>query len=226
MISVICVLNDLRTYNQCLLASIKKQKECSYELIKIDNTKKKYDGAIAAFKDGVKESHGQYLMFVNQDMCFDDPYLFQKVETYCDAHQEVGMVGVNGVLDGKLYDGQEMKAVNSLEEGLFVIPRNVMESYPFDEEICAHWQLYAVEYSYRMKQVGKQVVALPLAVINTTNHALMDEDYIQTLTKIANKYHGLTKHIDTSIKSWPTNKLLLDLQLKYIQHKQSKTEAK
>lgn len=226
MISVVCILNDLRTYNQCLLASIKKQKECSYELIKIDNTKKQYDGAVSAYQEGIKESHGEYLMFVMDNMCFDDAYLFQKIETYCDTHQEIGMVGVVGVLDGQVYKGQDVKEVNSIAEGLFVIPRNVMENFPFDQEICPHWQLYTVEYSYRMKQAKKRVVALPLEVSCEAKAAVVDDDYVQTLIKIATKYRGETKHIETAVKSWPTNKIMLDLQLKYFKHKQSKTEAK
>ena len=67
MISIICVFNDKKVLNECLLESLKNQ-TANYELILIDNTNRKFKSASEALNYGAKKAKGNYLMFVHQDM--------------------------------------------------------------------------------------------------------------------------------------------------------------
>lgn len=237
MISIICVCNNRRMYNTYLLPSLNKQRNCSYEIIRIDNSENRYKSAIEAFNAALNEAKGEYIFFVHQDIELTDELFINKVDNYFKNNPNTGIVGVAGTKDGIVYSNiyqslpktlvsdhhlEEPVLVNSLDECLFVIPRQILNDYPFDNDTCDHWHLYAVDYCYQMLQVGKDVVVLPLDAYHASYGDFMNDGYYYTLKKVAKKYQSKTKKIDTTIRSWSTNPVLLDLNIRYLKYKKKR----
>lgn len=234
MISIICICNQRKVYNQFLKKSLDRQHQCSYELLVIDNSNHQYSSAAYAFNQMAKKAKGDLLMFVHQDMELCDDYFLNKVESTFKENDNLGIVGVAGCKDGKVISNiyhsnpkvlvsshhiDTLTTVNSLDECLFVIPKSIVLEYPFDERVCHHWHLYAVEYCYHMKSLNKTVAVLPLDAYHASYGDFMNEGYYQTLELLAKKYHHQFKKIDTTIRSWSTNPLLLKLNIQYLRYK-------
>lgn len=237
MISIICICNNRKVYNRYLAKSLATQRACSYELLRIDNQGNRYKSAINAFNSVVKEAKGDYLMFVHQDIALEDDYFLNKVETYFKQHPQTGIAGIAGVKDRRIYSNIEHStprvrvskenmlketSVNSLDECLFVIPKQVLIDYPFDENACNHWHLYTVDYCYQMKKLNKDVVVLPLKAYHLSYGDFMNEGYYETLLKVANKYHKDFSHIETTLRSWSTNPIKLKLNILYLRYKKAR----
>lgn len=233
MISIICICNHRKVYNECLLPSLQRQRNCSYELLMINNKNNRYSNAVDAFCSVIKETTGKYLMFVHQDMILEDDYFLNKTEKFLETHLEVGIAGVAGVKEGMVYTNMyhnvpkilaghrkidREKEVNSLDECLFIIPKALLLEYPFDKEICHDWHLYAIEYCYRMKTMNKQVMTLPYQTYHVSSGHFMQVGYYDTLLKLAKKYRSF-KRLDTPIRAWTTHPLLLKLNIMYLKRK-------
>ena len=64
MISVICVYNNKKILDNCLLKSIKNQ-TTKVELILLDNREGRFKSAAEALNFGGEQANGKYLMFVH-----------------------------------------------------------------------------------------------------------------------------------------------------------------
>ncbi|MFQ9923488.1 MAG: glycosyltransferase [Beduini sp.] len=237
MISIICICNNRKVYNEYLAKSLSKQHSCSYEILRIDNQGNRYPNAVSAFNSVIKQAKGEYLMFVHQDIALEDDYFLNKVESYFKDHPQTGIAGIAGVRDRKIYSNIEHSiprvrvsedvlssavSVNSLDECLFIIPRKYLLEYPFDEQVCDHWHLYTVEYCYRMKKLNKEVVVLPLKAYHLSQGDFMNEGYYETLLKVANKYHKDFDRLETTIRSWSTHPFMLKLNIHYLRYKKAR----
>ena len=80
MFSVVCVYNHRKILHDCLLKSLKAQ-TVDYELILIDNRKKRFRSAAQALNYGGKRARGQYIMFIHQDMILKSEKVLQDIET-------------------------------------------------------------------------------------------------------------------------------------------------
>lgn len=237
MISIICLCNNKKVYNQYLKNSLANQRNCSYELLLIDNKNNKYSSASKAFNEISKIAKGDLLMFVHQDIELTDEYTLNKIEDCFKQTHDLGIIGIAGAkgkdVISNIYHSEkkvlvssnhitEVTEVNSLDECLFVVPKDIVLNNPFDEEICNNWHLYAVEYCYRMKTLGKKVAVLPVEAYHVSYGDFMSEGYYQSLELLAKKYHNSFKTIDTTIRSWSTNPLILKLNLAYLRYKNGK----
>ena len=96
MISIICVYNNERILRNCLLKSLSDQKT-DFELITIDNTENRFRSAAAALNWGGKQTAGDYLMFVHQDVDLCSDSWFDDIEALLDSLPDLGIAGVAGV---------------------------------------------------------------------------------------------------------------------------------
>ncbi len=69
--SIVCVYNNVEILNQYLLESLKSQ-TILYELILLDNSCNKYKSAAEALNYGGERAKGRYIMFVHQDIKFEN----------------------------------------------------------------------------------------------------------------------------------------------------------
>lgn len=178
--SVISVFNDRELYEEWIEESVHSQKNCSWELVPIDNTDEKYDTAPEALNEGAENADGKYLAFVHQDVNFLDDKWLSRTEDILNQLDDCGIAGVigrrtngewlNGVFHGlppsdvsglveaeaelvhATYGDVDKtpQHAQTLDELLLIIPKTVFENHQFDEDICDGWHFYGVEYALRM----------------------------------------------------------------------------
>ena len=71
MITIICIYNNEKIFQDCLLKSLENQ-TAKYERIFIDNTSNIYNCAAKAFNKYCNKAHGEYLMFIHQDIIIQE----------------------------------------------------------------------------------------------------------------------------------------------------------
>ncbi|RAP52600.1 MAG: hypothetical protein BZ138_02875 [Methanosphaera sp. rholeuAM270] len=203
MMSIICVYNDKDILEKYLLKSLNMQNS-DYELILIDNRKNEFNSASSALNHGAKEAHGDYFVFAHQDINFSDKNWIKCTEKELDTLKNVGIVGVAGktvdsIVRSNIKQGinpvdvspfkiREAEKASTLDECLFIIPREVFENTQLNEDICDNWHLYAVEYVYNIKEKGFEAYIIPSMLEHRSKGASMSEGYYTTLRKLQKKF--------------------------------------
>ncbi len=245
MISIVCIYNNEAILNEYLLKSLENQ-TVKFELIKIANTKNTFNSAAEALNYSAEKAIGRYIMFVHQDVHLLTQGWLEKAEEILDKISYLGIAGVAGMRKigiskiypvgtipkesgiGRVYHNynkepwrcnknfQEPIEVQTLDEQLLIIPRNVFNNFKFDEKVCDNWHLYGVDYSLSVRKIGLKCYILPLPVWHKSIGALNEKYYI-TLSKIFKKYRN-EGVICTTCGIWYTSNFLncLDLAKKAI----------
>ncbi len=233
MISVICVYNDLEIFKKFIVSSLGKQ-TAKYELIQIDNTKNEYKSAAEALNIGAMNAKGDYLMFVHQDIKLCSERWLEYVEQELNCTQMIGIVGVAGRSEkytktvSNLKHGnpskfageirlKSIKEVQTVDECLFIIKKDVFEKYKFDEKICKGWHLYAVDLCLTLKKNGYGNYVLPYQVYHLSiGYVKMNRiiiaiklgcfplDYYKNLKDIIKKHKKDYSMIFTTCGNWNT----------------------
>lgn len=135
----------------------------------------------------------------------------QKYKIGIEMVPEVGAIGM-------VYHGLEKKPwkynksfekpvkVQTLDEQILIIPKNVFSRIKFDEKICDGWHLYGVDYSLSIKRFNIEPYVLPLPVQHRSPGSITKE-YYKVLNRILKK-HKKQEIIYTTCGSWYTNNLL------------------
>ncbi len=218
MLSIICVYNDSKTLDDYLLKSINEQ-DINCELILIDNTKNSYSSAAAALNAGGKKANGDYLVFVHQDIKLDSQHWLRNTEDTISSLPNMGIAGVAGKRDrggvitnvkhgspprfaGKI-QLKEPTEVQTLDECLVIIPKEIYRKSMFDEETCDDWHLYAVDYCLSLQETGYRTFVLPFPCYHRSSGSL-SEGYFSTLEKLQRKHSHNYKVIYTTMGNWHT----------------------
>ena len=191
-----------------------------YQLILLDNTSDKFNSAANALNYGAKMAKGEYLMFIHQDFDLSFDTWIEDVEEIMDRLKNVGVAGVAGKYDRNLISNiktgyppvlagpiqiKEPEKVQTLDECLFIIPKEIFNKIRFDEVVCDTWHLYAADYCLAVKKAGYDVYVLPLGGYHASpGYSFTSEAYYSTLKKLVKKYKGDYKWIYTSTGSWST----------------------
>ena len=221
MISIICVYNDENIFRNWLLKSLENQTvEC--ELVALDNSGGKFKSAAQAYNYGVRQikKNSTYIMFVHQDIDLMSATWLESVEQLLDQMPGFGITGVAGMSENnermltKILHGtsppmpagdrvEESVALMTVDECLFIIPRKIFSIYPFDEQLCNGWHIYAVEYCLRMKTIQRGVYLLPVEV-HHKSLGFIDKTYFKSLWKVLRHYRKQYKKINTTCGMWHT----------------------
>lgn len=174
MISVIVVYNDGTMLRENLLRSLEKQ-DTKYELILLDNTKNTFDSYTVAINYGGSQAHGEYLMFVHQDIELIGSGWLREAEQYLNTLSDVGIAGVSGVDEkgnpvgfiddrGRLWGSpiNEPSSTMTLDEQLVIVPKKIFRKLKFDEGF--RWHSWSADYCMRIQAIGLKVYVLPLFV--------------------------------------------------------------
>lgn len=182
MISVVCVFNDEKVFNELLGASLKEQ-TVPYQLAALDNRGGRFKSAAQALNYGANQASGDYLMFVHQDvdLCFPD--FLEKSEQILNKISNLGVAGVAGAVKSTILSklisnikhGFPPKQVSphkltkptqaqTVDECLMFMPKNVFSEVQFDELTCPHWHLYGVDLCLSLKLRGFDTYVLPLEI--------------------------------------------------------------
>jgi hypothetical protein len=219
MISIVCVYNNREILDKFLLKSLKSQ-SADYELILMDNTNKKFKSAAEALNEGSKKSHGDYLMFVHQDIDLKSSKWLENTENTLNSLEMLGIAGVAGISpwdeDEKISNIKQgippqkisnniiktPQMVQTVDECLFIIPKSVFGILEFDKEVCSEWHLYAVDYCLSIKNKGFNVFVIPADIYHSSPGDSMSEQYYITLKKILKKHKRNHKVVFTTMGGW------------------------
>lgn len=219
MISIICVYNNKNILIDYLLKSLKNQNK-DYELILIDNSKWKFKSAAEALNYGGNKAKGKYLIFIHQDYDLANDNWLDKAGKFLENLDNLGIAGVAGKYDRNMISNirtgfppilagpiqiKEPKKVQTLDECLVIIPKNIFKKINFDEVVCDNWHLYGTDYCLSVKKAGYDVYVIPMAGYHASpGYSFSAEEYYSTLQKLIQKHKKDHKWIFTSTGSWST----------------------
>ncbi|ADP77868.1 glycosyl transferase family 2 [Methanothermus fervidus DSM 2088] len=241
MISVICVYNNEKILNDYLLRSLEKQVD--HERILVDNRFNKFKSAAEALNYAGKKAKGDYLLFCHQDVELLTKDWLKKAEEILEDLDNLGVAGVAGVTKEGVKKNviihefppkrwgtpiNKPVEVETVDECLFIVPREVFKKYKFDEKTCQGWHLYCVDYCLDLKKRGFKIYTLPLKIYHLSKHSeemnalktilnlgYHPSDYYEELKKILEKHKDL-KEIHTTCGTWRTDEPLLLQRLKLL----------
>ncbi len=231
--SLITMYND-KEIAQGFQENLATQQQIDYELVPIDNFNGQYSSIREAYNEAFSKTCGEYVVFLHPDIRFLDAHTLADLMKECDALTDFGVVGIAGAAAGAKGDriiytsivhGEEKllpdfsqvihnaHEVQTVDECLFVIKREVFEQNPFIKEEGFHW--YAVEYCLNMILAGKKNYAVPAKIWHMSSGKSMDPSYAVYLQKMIKRYGKDFDVIYTTIKKWPTRGLLPYIYRKY-----------
>lgn len=216
MFSIICVYNNQKILDNCLLKSLEKQ-ETDYNLILIDNRENKFSSAAKALNFAAKKASSEYLIFVHQDVSLSKENWLESTEEVVDQIKSLGVAGVAGKsqerkgIIGNITEGIPPRSagininkpteVQTIDECLFIIPRKLFDEYQFDEELCDGWHLYGVDYCLTALENGFKVYVLPNEIYHQSTGFSFSNDYFTTL-KLLFKKHRDFPVVYTTMETW------------------------
>jgi GT2 family glycosyltransferase len=229
------VYNNKDVLDNYLLRSIEVQ-TARHELILIDNRGHQYPSAAKALNQGSRKTNSEFIMFIHQDIYLPNPYWLKEAEDYLKAIPDLGVAGVAGMIAGGhsnkergrniIKHGKSLETwawgnpivkpetVQTVDECLFIIPKKIFDEHPLDEETCAYWDFYAVDYCLSIREsIGLNTYVLPLMVHHgSVGH--ITEKYFITLNRVIKKHRQHYKQINTTTGSYRTSPFFGYLQRK------------
>jgi len=220
MISVVCVYNNKKVFEEYLLKSLAGQ-TAAHELIALDNSSGRYASAAQALNDGARRAGEDIscFVFVHQDILLTDPDFLAFAEKTIGAVPDMGIAGIAGNAAGekKLYANithgtpprdagrkfdMPVRAM-TVDECCVVIPRHAFDRFRFDETVCDGWHLYAVEYCLRIQKAGLSPYILP-AALHHASTGIQGRAYFRALKKVLRRHRTAYTKIYTTCGCWHT----------------------
>lgn len=228
MISIICPSNNKDKFEN-FKRSLEKQTYTDFELICVDTDKLNCKNAVEALNSGVKLANSDIFIFSHNDIEFQNQQDLEDIVDYINRIKDFGIIGVAGAkferiaVIGNIYNGIPKREVSqdkidketdvqTLDECLFIIKRETLEKYPFNENNKT-WHLYAVDYSLQMNNLHKKVAVIPSNIYHQSAGSSINNDYYVELKKICKKYKKEYKSINTTMGYWNTNPIKLFFQI-------------
>ena len=226
MISVVCVYDDRETLETCLLQGLKAQMtEC--DLVLVDNTESRFKSAAQALNYGGGKAKGDYVVFAHQDMVLGSESSLNEIAKTLDQLPDLGIAGAAGCAEGVLGTLSNTShgtpprpagtagtitaptKVQTLDECLTIVPKDVFGTLKFDEEACDGWHLYAVEYSLSVKMLGLSAYVVPITAYHKSTGGSLQADYYKTLKRVLTKHRNHQRKIFTTCGVWDTHTPLM-----------------
>jgi GT2 family glycosyltransferase len=247
MISIVCPYRNNDILKDWLLRSLESQ-TAKYEIITVDTAKHGFKSAAQALNFGGEQATGKYIMFVHQDIDMVSSSWLEEAEAILDTIPDLGIAGVVGSVEAGgsvsermrnvIAHGDRMEKignpissperVQTLDELLLIVPREVFERYRFDETTCDNWHLYGTDYCLSMLTMGKGVYVIPFYVIHKSKGASsnklsliinfgLSKAYYRSLEKVLNKHkdHFTSVYTTPGYGRWKTAEPLFTQRLKY-----------
>jgi len=219
-ITYICLYNNDEQLNQFLLPSmdlLRKKGRC-FDLILVDSKNKGYKSAAQGFNKTIEEKWdeiGEAVCFIHQDIRFDNVLFHDRLCKEFEVNP-LQILGTAGIIKGESVrsnlkywgdgsfitslhiEGSDKIETESLDECCFATSKQVLMQIRFDEMVCFHWHLYAVDFCYASKIAGYPSFVLPESVYHKYNNKgglYRDKFYLQSMWKLLTKYKKITSYI-------------------------------
>jgi hypothetical protein len=188
-VSIVCVANDIAVRERCLDRSIADHlhEAPETEYLPIDNTAGAFPSAGEALNHGVSRARHDVVVFVHQDVYLHSLTALEEAAGMLVRRTDIGMHGSVGIaadgrIVGRMRDrvvlvgepASEPVEVDSLDEVLFMVPREALLREPLVETPDLAWHAYAVEYGLRVRAQGKRVTAGPIPLTHNSMSVNLD----------------------------------------------------
>lgn len=249
--SFICIFNNYEQLNRMLLPSLAKiaatpiggkdNNNSFFNYLLIDNRNNRYKSAAEAYNSEIKKNIdyiGDVIIFVHQDIAFDNLLFLKSLENKF-SKGESGIFGYAGIAsDGLVYSNLQYyytkeyiipsqanytsyKKVISVDECCFALKKELFVKIWFDEKVCFHWHLYAVDLCYQANLLfGVPTYVSPDILYHKERGSgglTTDVYYFRTLWRISNKYRKDLRRIYSTCCVTKTNHISLLLTItKYL----------
>lgn len=215
MITIICCYNNKEILNDFLLASLEEQ-TAEYQLILIDTLKENTISAAQGYNRAIERlsNKTEHLLFLHQDIYLKDPCFLEKTKEYLTNHPNdiIGLTGIKeaGIVLSNLKHKddesfcvrtqlKDITEVKSLDECCFAINHSLLRKTGFDEYVCNHWHLYAVELCYNARKLHKsRSYVVPLDAYHNYSYTIgltTNRHFLRSLWRITRKYSSYTQTI-------------------------------
>ena len=225
-LTVVCCWNNEDKYSS-FVTSLKAQ-TLPCELIGIDNTGNgAFTSCAGAYNSVADRVRTKYVVYSHQDIVLTEPDTLAKFVSYLERTSKNDILGVAGarfdepgVLSGiKHIDSATGEFIpagkpvpegfawcNTVDECFFGGHSEHFREYPFDEDVCNGWHLYAVEACLRTqtKDGACYVCGVPL-LHNSTDG--VDYAFYRQFFRLCRKYSGTFPKIRTTCTGARTDML-------------------
>ena len=233
-VTFICCHNNNEELNSMLLPSFSMLDKSTYNIILINAFKEGYKSAAEAYNRTIekrKDEIGDILIFCHQDIAFDNITFLQNIisELTENPNQIIGFAGINtyGTVFSNLQYQEnkqfitrnQIKAkeeVASLDECCFATSKTVYQKLKFDENVCNHWHLYAVEFCYNARRYGIPSYVIPDIIYHKKNNnggMYADKHFLKSMWKLIKKYKNDFDYIYAPCYICSTNKFLAAVKI-------------
>jgi len=204
-VSIVCVFNDPDVLERCLRRSITAgfSDAPQTEFLPIDNRSGEFPSAGAALNHGARLAHNPVVVFVHQDVILHSLSELERAAHILLRDTKIGILGAVGIdsrrrIVGRMRDrvvqigepASVPRDVDSLDEVLFMIRKDLVLSSPLAEDPLLAWHAYGVEYAARVRRAGMRATAMDLSITHnslTTNLAHLDQAH----RKVGDEYPEL-----------------------------------
>jgi len=233
MMSIICVYNDKETLDNLLIKSLEKQSNQDFEIILLDNRENKFKSAAEALNNGADKAKGDYLVFIHQDVKLPSNWI-ASVKEIIGSLENIGALGVAGRT--KYYEKILTKIehnvppekfgwrefskptkVETLDECLFIVPKNLFDKLKFDEKCCDGWHFYGADYCLTAAKEGYGIYVVPLTLYHQSTGNI-DDNFYNSLDKLLKK-HESELIISTTTGDWFTFSKKINMNPKAVRRK-------
>lgn len=220
-VSVICCYNNIKIFNDMLYKSVLNQ-TVPYEIIAIDNRKKRFKSAASALNYGAYNANGKYLVFAHQDIEINNDRYLESVIKYL-VELSPSIIGIAGNKDNSgvysnikhginhVYAGVNRVSspvqVQTIDECFFAVERELFLKTKFDETVCNNWHLYAVDLCLSMGLDDVKSYVIPSPAFHKSS-GLVNSGYYKTLNMLAKKHRNNYKTIYSTCSKVRTNIIL------------------
>lgn len=208
-VTFICCYNNSDELNSMLQPSLNILDKDICNIILINSLYEGYKSAAEAYNKTIKKHMneiGDILFFCHQDIAFDNMDFLQNIisELTENPNQIIGFAGINTngtVLSNLQYQENKQfitrnqikskEKVVTLDECCFATSKKVYQKLKFDEYVCNHWHLYAVEICYNAKRNGIPSYVMPDIIFHKKNNnggMYTDKYFLKSLWRLVKKY--------------------------------------
>lgn len=185
MISIICLYEQRKTYNENLGKSLLYQVDCSYEMI----LKKRVGNYFENLNKAIIEASNELILICNEHVYLDESFI--ESLTYFES-LPFGVVGVRGRNIELITKGK----ANVIGREVFLIKKSDYLQYPFDITCKQH---FLEDYCYYCKSKGYDNFVIHADVKYQAKY----EDNEEIVRQLCEKYPH--KYIDTMNDFYPTS---------------------
>lgn len=233
-VTFICSHNNNDELNSMLLPSFNMLDKDSCNIILINAFKEGYKSAAEAYNRTIekrKDEIGDILIFCHQDIAFDNIIFLQNIisELTESPNQIIGFAGIDthgSVLSNLQYQENkqfitrnQIKAkekVVTIDECCFATSKTVYQKLKFDEYVCNHWHLYAVElcYNARRNEIPSYVMPDVIYHKKSDNSGMYTDKYfLKSLWRLVKKYKKDFDRIYAPCYICSTNRLIAAVKI-------------